>query len=85
MIFKLPWLIVLSYKLQNDYPTSEGHDFAFKLSVIHLWFGTGLSSVVCGKDDKNKIFKHAEIDRHLEFAAADFYMWNLQTEISLRI
>ena len=26
------------------------------------------------KDDKNKIIKHAEINRHLEFVAADFYM-----------
>ena len=27
------------------------------------------------KDDKNKICKHAKIDRHLiEFAAANFYM-----------
>ena len=30
--------------------------------------------LVVVKDDKNKICKHAEIDGHLEFPAADFYM-----------
>ena len=29
---------------------------------------------VHSKDNKNKIFKHAEIYRHLEFVTADFYM-----------
>ena len=30
--------------------------------------------IIYYKDDKNKICKHAKINRHLEFAAADFYM-----------
>ena len=32
-----------------------------------------------------KICKLAEIDRHQEFVAADFNMWNLKLESSLRI
>ena len=37
------------------------------------------------KDNKLLDTQLAEIDRHEEFVAADFYMWNLNLESSLRI
>ena len=44
-----------------------------------------LSWSIHSKDNKTKICKHAEINRDSQFVSADFYIWNLHTEISLRI
>ena len=54
----------------------------------HLAFSeqaNGIQTESFPKDDKNKICKHAKIDRHLEFATADFFMCNRHTEIGLHI
>ena len=42
---------------------------------FYIWNDQMFEALV--KDNKNKICKHAEIDRHLEFVTADFYMWEM--------
>ena len=65
-----------SFRFKHFHTTSHTHNH---------WLKDKDYLKIYANNNKNKIYKHAKIDRHLEFVIADFYIYNQHTDLSLRI